>query len=277
MEETTKPDLSGMSFDEYAEEYLRQQTRIRRGMDCLQGLIPRPPALFEGLMPERTITMISSEPGIGKTFFTLAMCHCLDQGKPLLGKFKAREKQRVFFLGQDAPDWDYDEQFRKLARGMDIHETEVDFLTNGGGSFTDRSFLLELQKWHDMVGYRTIIFDTLASFHELDEKDPRQMGGIMAILKRLRDQLGCSVIFTHHVRKPSDTPMSGNYSARGSTVIPGSVDFHISLRRAGGRVLMEMAKGRGSEKLDLLAGFIIEESDIKEGPVVNLAYRCGPL
>ena len=265
-----------MSFDEYAEEYLRQQTRIRRGLDFLQGLVSRPPALFEGLMPERTITMISAEPGCGKTFLALAMCLSLDQGGDLLGRFKARQKQRTFFLGQDAPDWDYAEQFRKLAQRLGIKDTEVDFLTNQGASFTDRRFLMELQKWHEMASYRTIIFDTLASFHELDEKDERQMGGIMTILKKLRDDLGCSVIFTHHTRKPSEIPVSGNYAARGSSVISGSVDFHLSLRRGGGnRIYMNMAKGRGSEKMEEGAGFTIEEGDVAEGPWVELLYRRG--
>lgn len=275
---TPKPDLAALTIEEYAEEYLRSQNRIRRGVDFLHGLVQRPPALFHGLLPERTVTMISAEPFCGKTMLTLAMALSLDSGQPLAGKFTPRDRHRVLYLGQDAPTWDYAEQFRKLGRGMSVNPdlVEIDFLLNEGGSLTDRTFLAGLQAWHEEVGYSVIIFDTLAAFHDLDENDSRQMGAIMAILKKLRDKLACTVIFTHHTRKPSpDGVVSANYAARGSSVIAGSIDFHIALHRSSGnRIRLSLPKGRGSEKLGPEAGFYISEGDSQAGPWVKLTQEA---
>jgi len=265
------------SIDDYAEEYLRQQSKIRRGLDFFHGLVKRPPPLFVGLIPERTLLMISAEPGCGKTALSLAAALALDTMTPLLGTFAPRERRRTFFLGNDAPDWDYAEVFRKLGRGIGLStaqqdDCQVDFLTNEGGSLTDKRFLAVIQKWHEEVAYNVVIFDTLASFHDLDENDTRQMGAIMAILKRLRDSFNCTVIFTHHSRKPSgDEPMSANYSARGNSVISGSIDFHLHLRRSANKIRMSLAKGRGSEKLPADAAFEILEGECQDGPYLRLS------
>jgi hypothetical protein len=235
-----------------SEQLLRNQRNIRALSDVGLGEVRRPPPLFHDLMLQRSLIMVSAEPFTGKTMLTLAMSLCLDSGLPLLGAFEPYEKRRFLYIGQDAPTWDYAEQTRKLLRGLDLSPDQVDLLDteamfNEGVDILDREFISFIHAWHNEMGLDGIIFDTLASIHSADENSSREMGVVMTALKRLRDRLGLTIVFTHHDAKPSgDSERSAIYRPRGSSVIAGSVDAHISLRTTKtGSIHFTTPKGRG--------------------------------
>lgn len=194
--------------------------------------------------------MVGGEPYTGKTMLTLAMALALDAGKPLLG-FEPQERRKVLYIGQDAPTWDYAEQSRKLLMGYELTPQQVDALNtdvcfNQGHDLLDKTFWNFLRDWHAEVGFDVVVFDTLAAMHSADENSNREMNIIMNTLKRIRDALGVTVIFTHHESKPSDSGRSAVYKARGASVISGSVDIYLSLQAmVTGQVRLTMPKGRG--------------------------------
>ena len=69
---------------------------------------------------KRSITVIEAPAHRGKTLLTLEMAICLDFELPLFGRFQPLRNRRVFYVGADAPSWDYGLQTRKLLIGHGI-------------------------------------------------------------------------------------------------------------------------------------------------------------
>lgn len=269
------PDLSALTLDDWEELWHRNQSKVKRMSDIALGDIAKPPPLIHGLLLDQTLTMLSSEPFSGKTLLTLAIAIALDSGSPLFSHYQIRERKKILYIGQDAPSWDYAEQTRKLLRGYSLspealQKLDIDMMLNEGINFFDPKSLKLLQDWHEVSKFNVLILDTLASMHGGNENDTREMGILMAMLKEIRDKLRCCVIFTHHTAKPSQGVVrSENYSARGASVISGSIDFHLALKREGDldRIKLRLPKGRGAERMDKLAYFDIVEDLTPSGEV----------
>ena len=240
------------------EQWLRDKTNCVSLSKLAANGVEAPPPLFEGFLLHKTVTMLSAEPFVGKTLLMLAMAISLNTGRPLFGKHNPEALRRVLFIGQDAPTWDYVRQARKLLRGYEIDaanygELETDLILNENVRITDNNFIENwLRPWHDATAFDVLMLDTLISVHSADENDNRQMSAVMSILKTIRDQFHCAVIFSHHLSKPQgDSPISANYRARGATAIAGGVDFHFQLHQGdSGQVNLLFPKGRGADGME---------------------------
>lgn len=259
------------------EAWLRSRRNAFTLKELARGDVRPPEPLFEGLLLHNTITMISGEPFTGKTLFLLATALSLSSGKPLLGRFAPSGLRRVLFVGQDAPTWDYAGQAMKLARGYgltpeELQHAEVDLVLNEGILITDAVFLEWLGQWWEATHFEVLMLDTLLDLHGMDENSNSQMRPVMKQLKKIRDDLGVAIMFSHHTSKglPGDD-RSANYRARGATVIPGSSDFHFQLRQGKEQVDFLWPKGRGVSSLDPPTSFRIIETTVSEGPAISLA------
>jgi hypothetical protein len=170
------------------------------------------------------------------------------------------------FIGQDAPTWDYMGQTVKLWQGLGEPSLRDCLLfLNRGWRLTDPRFSHFVAETVSIFGISVLMLDTLLSFHDADENSNKEMSAVMDLLKSLRDTHNLSIIFSHHTGKAPG--ISGNYRARGASVIAGSVDFHLSLSSRGSVISLNLPKRRGSQKrgaqgfaiLDALTGGIILE------------------
>jgi hypothetical protein len=237
----------------------------------LGGEAPKPPALVHGFLPAETLILVSAEPYTGKSIFCLDLALALATEQPVLGRYAPNGQKSVLFCGQDSPDWDYAEQVRKLARGRGLGQQAAEIMPldlwfNGGWDLLNPAFLHTLEEWQHEHPVDVVIIDTLAAFHSADENLAREMGVVMTILKRLRDRFRWTIILTHHVSKPvAGDERSLNYRARGSSVISGSIDVHLSLARRKDMVQIRMPKGRGATPIDKSLGFTIGEDEDEQG------------
>lgn len=261
-----------------AEAWLRERRNVFALGKLVSGEITPPDPLFEGLLLENTLVMLSAEPYSAKTLTMLGMAISLASGKPLFGKYKPRELRRTLFIGQDAPTWDYANQATKLARGYgltpeSLRDADVDLILNEGVQVTDAAFRDWIAQWHDATGFNVLMLDTLLEVHSADENSNREMSQVMRILKAIRNEFNVTVIFSHHTTKPQgpDAQVSANYRARGATVVAGTVDFHFQLRRSNKQVNLLMPKGRGADGLDPPTYFDIVEGEEGTGRYVRLA------
>lgn len=243
------------------------------------GDIRKPSPLFHDFLLQRSLIMVGGEPYTGKTMLTLALALALDANKPLLG-FEPQERQRVLYIGQDAPTWDYAEQTRKLLRGYDLDAKAIDALDadacfNEGYNLLDVEFMDFLRDWHKEVGCDVVVFDTLAALHSADENSNRDMNVVMNRLKYIRDFFGVTVIFTHHESKPNENARSAVYKARGASVISGSVDIYLSLQPASdGKVRLTMPKGRGISNHKRKVLYSMEDVGTPDAPGVRLVPQA---
>jgi hypothetical protein len=211
---------------------------------------PPPPWLFNGFLRDKSITMVNAAPYSGKTMLLLAMELCQDFNKPLFNTFyPTYSRSGLFIGGGDAPDWDYGGQAKKLLLGMGVTKEEAQLcevaaIPQEGPRITDQSFVDWVCDWWKETGFGILAIDTLLSVHRADENNAREMGGVMATLKHLRDILGIAIIFGHHDTK-NTTDVSAVYRGRGSGVIGGSVDFMLSLSSRKNRIKLTAPKHRG--------------------------------
>lgn len=252
--------MEELVFDDWQERYLQQKNRILSATALLAGAVQKPPSLYQGgFLLERSITLIAGEPYAGKSLFGLAVSLSLAYGYKLFNAYEPLRSHRVLYVGQDSPSWDYAEQLRKLHAGYLLRlaspsgttsDGHLDLLLNSGFQLTDPRQLHDLTEYIDFVGVDTLVFDTLKSIHNLDENSNRDMGGLLDLIKRLRDTHALTIFLIHHASKPSaDAGRSAIYSARGASVISGSVDSQLNLASSvrGGTtgIRIAVSKGRG--------------------------------
>lgn len=214
---------------------------------------PVPGFLFENCFRERSITVFVAPPHRGKTLLMLDMALCLDMEMPLMGRFQPLKGRTIFFLGLDAPSWDYGLQARKLCIGHGLGPQARDLLElNGvwksGKKITDPAVRDWLNNWKGATGADVLFIDTHRSSHGANENDSMAMELVWDKLKELRDG-GWTIIMSHHTSKPTEILQEDVHSARGSTVIGASADFIYTLNkrsRKDKRVQVRCVKGRGA-------------------------------
>jgi hypothetical protein len=199
-------------------------------LDITSGRVARPPWLFEDFLLSHSITLVSGEPFAGKSLFMSAAALSLDSGEPLFGAFQPAPYQRVMYIGQDAPTWDYIGQAQKIARGMEIRTTSGSFmLLNKGFDLMDPASFRLIEEAIDLYNINVLMLDTLLEMHNLNENDNVEMKQVMGRLKYLRNKHFLSIFISTHTAKAVEGK-SANYRARGASVISGSVDQHILIR-----------------------------------------------
>lgn len=212
-----------------------------------------PGYLFDNCFRDRSITVFVAPPHRGKTLLMLDMAICLEAEIPLFGRFAPMRGHEVFFLGCDAPSWDYGLQARKLCIGHGIDASKRQLLNiNGvwrrGLKITDPQTIKFLKAWRAETEASVLFIDTHRATHSANENDSREMERVWDILCSMRDQGWC-IIMSHHTSKPSEVLQEDVNAPRGSTVIGASADFIYNLskrNRADKKVRMVCTKGRGS-------------------------------
>lgn len=231
--------------------------------ELLQGIQGRPLAdvmgeqppgyLFDQCFRERSLTIFAAPAHRGKTMLMLDMAICLDMEIPLFGRFAPLKGREVFFLGCDAPAWDYGLQSRKLCIGHGIPPQHRSLLNvNGvwrrGCNITDPPVLDWLKQWRKITSTDVLFIDSLRATHDKDENSTKEMKAVMDVLCTMRDN-GWTIIIAHHVGKMTEIMQADVHGGRGSTVIGDSADFMYFLNkrnRADARVKVNLAKGRGA-------------------------------
>jgi len=240
------------------------------------GDIQPPPPLFSELLLDKSLTMISAPPYTGKSLLLAAMIVSLDTCLPLFGRFSPPSVKRTLAFLQDATTWDYAEQFRKVIRGYGLSREQIELLEanliiNRDVDITEPDFLTKLEAWKEEFPFEVIVFDAFWTIHGMNENDKAQMAFVMRRLKKIRDDFGVAVVFSHHDRKigaADYSVLNANYRASGSHVISAAVDFHFNLKRVANKITIETPKSRGID--ESLTSYSIVEVDHPDGTALKL-------
>lgn len=261
--------------------------------------IKPPPYLVDGFLRQHTITLLSSEPHVGKTMLMLDLAICMETKIKYLKTFDVSINSSCIFLAQDSPKWDIASQFQKLHAGHELTkkstqmwESRIMTRDKTRPRLFDPHFVPWAKEVKEEHTADVMFFDTHRKFHDANENDSGEMSSVMEVFERLVDEVGMTIVFSTHLAKPSGVERSGNYAVRGSTVIPGAVDYHYQLRlsKEGYILLNGTEKRRGeSRATGSLAfemkphngGLIIvpvEQSVLTDSPVMTaLAVKNEPM
>jgi hypothetical protein len=99
----------------------------------------------------------------------------------------------------------------------------------------DPTWIARLKAFIVAKGIKLVIIDTFAKAHRGDENNVKDISAIMRAIDDLRGcGSGTSVVFSHHLRKPSRDVASMDDcddDLRGSSALAGFYDVHIAVRK----------------------------------------------
>lgn len=227
-------------------------------------------------MRSRSITALVAAPHSYKSFLMLAMAIALDFDLPLFGRFKPVRSMRTFFIGSDAPDWDYGQVTHKLWAGYGI-KPERRHLQTVHGVFDEKvdaldpEFLKWLFKYDNVEGFDVIMFDSKRSIARINENDSQDAARLNGLFRHLRSR-GKTVIYAHHTSIAANTDgRPAIYAGRGSSDDGAACDFQFNLQNVDNiavgnkKIRIIPAKGRGlvaPPDLDILEAIFTPSGEV---------------
>lgn len=264
--------------------------------------IKPPEMLIEGLIPRRSITLVTGAKYTGKTFFALEAMRAvaaamLDDSVKFMGKWAVKSAGYVMLLEQDSPDWDTGRALAMMLRdyharlgdrrsdigavwhpgvdmldGFAVEKIVATAMAHAGSEQDD--WMDNQGNWHTTRrGPELIVLDSGRSLHRGDENESSDMEIFMQNVKFIRDNTGAAIILIAHDGAKGDR-------TRGSTAIDAAADSEFAVSKHHGVQRVHIRKSRAISPGDfryriltdeatdtkqvLFAGDIIQQEDEEE-------------
>lgn len=213
--------------------------------------IDPPEMLIDGVLPKGMITALTSPPGTGKTWFALEAGRAVLTGTKFLGKFQA-EKGSVLFIGSDASEADYGQQYRRLTatQWASLNPTEEELAAGHwepNPFDTNIRFLLQSSlmldnldgirrllitsrnfEWgEDSRHFRLIILDTYSKLTRGNQNDNTLTEETFRNIRLITEYTGAAVLVLHHNGHVGE--FNDGKRWRGADAATGALDNHIHL------------------------------------------------
>lgn len=241
--------------------------------------IPEQTWTVDNLLPTSTITLLYSDPGIGKTYIGQNLLLSIASGRPWLGRSVTQSP--VLWIDGDMGHYGALRRMRQSLLGFqpDYDTNRQDYLNNihiltaeswaraeyPQPNLCDNNSLQPIQNYIIEYDIKFCAFDTLRAFTPgMDENSSKEVTDIFRNLKSIRDVTGCSFLLLHHANKGG----TGNKSYRGSTSFSGDLDTVLALAekdksKDDGERILETVKARYSDKqkIDFIMTFTGQEKN----------------
>lgn len=160
-----------------------------------------------GMYPRGFISITASMSGTGKTWLMQYIACQLSCGGQILAGMVAKSPKykTVIMSGETGADlldlrlqktcWKYNEKYIRVYSAIDMMLNDIPCMINTPQGQETIIAILAVEK-PDIV-----FFDTLISFHGVDESKQGEMTTIYTFLLRLAKAFNCAVVVNHHTRK----------------------------------------------------------------------------
>jgi len=234
-----------------------------------------PPFMVPSLIRHDSFHLITADPFTGKSALATGIAVSVATGTPFFKGSPPCDHGRVLFFALDAPDWDYGTLLSKVCtqKGLtprDLADKDIPLFyvfrdqdVNIESRSKMEKFLLGAGDPLELTSPDLIVVDTVLNIHEREENDSVAMKQVMRAFTHFK---GSAWILLHHNAK--SPLLTGGAKSRGSTVIPGSVDMHLLLKRGrkkipgGLSIAGEWAKGRGGDLPEKMSYSMTWDSDV---------------
>jgi hypothetical protein len=220
-------------------------------------------ALVAGLIPQRSLSIVVGDSGLGKSPLLYQAALCVTAGVPFLGR--PISKGRVLYLDFENGLGDVDDLVGRLSRHLGLADKPEDLLL---WNFNDAP-----PKWDPTLLGSMIrdakpvwaIIDSLGAFApDIEEK----AGNVTRVYQEFRQSIreGTSITGVHHLRKPSskpdeappplqDDPHRWFLQARGSRALINGCDVRIGVDHCRGAKQISGVDGRLRDVALVMGGF----------------------
>lgn len=239
------------------------RSEVYEGVDLkrVHGII-EPPSFFyaDWFCTLDRLTIISAPPGVGKTYFCLAMALAMSRGAPFLGEpYNFARPLKVAYIDVEMGGMVMLHRLKSLVRGLDLGDRFPDgnlkLYCLGDGLPEQFDFASpEGQYWVsgmiDEVEPDVVIADPLINLlgKRVSEKDNKEMNEFF--ISSVKSHTGVNWFVCHHENKGGEFDAAGkrrnvSQRIRGATSIEGNADrvFSIIPRSSTAR-LVEFGKSR---------------------------------
>jgi len=173
--------------------------------------LPTPETWLGGFIAPGEATLIVALPGVGKTWFTMAIAQVLADGHHALGPWKPKAKKKTLLVDFEMQPNRIRQRLESLRKGYGLENTEnsigilsPDLVSRNGGSFSDLDQKEHIKLLHEAVeDYDLIIIDNVNAAYPAspdDENSPKFWMGPQNLVMGLR-QLGKATVMVHHATK----------------------------------------------------------------------------
>lgn len=232
------------TMDEIAFLAAEARARIVRSMGAkpIEALlhIPQPDWLLPGFLQKKSIHILSSESGSGKTWLALQMALAGASNTEFLGVHPAHRFDTIY-LGADSPDWDIANQIRQLQRatGVSFPEDSDTVILPYGLNLRRDDHVEIVLNYLNTTNCALLVLDVLLyTYLDAEENSNSDMAKVFHSLKYLRDNSDCAILALHHWKK-------GTEEARGAGTIVQAAEHTFILRKEEDGVLLKRGKIRG--------------------------------
>jgi hypothetical protein len=172
-------------------------------------------------------TMIwGGQPNVGKTWVIMDMMLGISSGTTFASHFHC-EPTKVMFIDEEGSrrgDW---QRFQMLLSGRAASAADFPIYTKIGAGIkldSERG-ITAISRLIERYRPGALFLDSLVRMHGGDESNNRVMASFFETAKKLMDNYGVSLIFTHHIRKPGkDVKEDPMWMLRGAGDIQGFPD-----------------------------------------------------
>jgi RecA-family ATPase len=201
--------------------------------------VPKRQWLVDGLVPSKTVTLLSGDGGTGKSLLALQLAVAAATGTPWLGK--PVQSGGVIFTSAEDDEAELHRRLADIIRAQDLSYGACERLTLR--SLAGRDALLAIEGQYKLIESDLfkqldnralqdapvcIVIDTLADVFPANENDRTKARQFIGILRKLAIQHNCAVILLAH---PSLTGLNTRSGTSGSTGWNNSVRSRLYLER----------------------------------------------
>lgn len=216
--------LTGAEFD----------TQMRTAMDTRRAIV-------EGLLYEKTITMLSGEPGDGKSTIMSQMAVEIAGGHPVFGKFKVTRPHKVGFLVNERSRLEFLERAYRFSNHMTISAENI-FLVDSYKVLNmlkdDHVELLLQCLRRDMPGVEVVFFDPIYPMVSGGLSKDEPASSFCRAMTLVQAFTGASLWYNHHNVKASHavdgTEIQKKHKFYGSQWLMAHVTGAYALERKDG-------------------------------------------
>ena len=220
------------------DEVVRPPPPIPDGADVaisLQDFMAHPPQepapLVTGVFGVGEGIIWGGQPNVGKTWIALDLALAVATGTPFLHHFEVPQSHPVLMIDEEGSQWNNYRRFEMMLEGRRVGST-IDIpihVSIGRGVRLDTpQGITIMQRMLERYRPKLVIMDSLVRMHGGDENSSRSMADFFHLTKQIMTTYETSILFTHHVRKPSLESNDPGDLIRGSTDIRGWPDvIHV--------------------------------------------------
>jgi hypothetical protein len=230
---------------------LPRKTR-RADVRCLADVKPLEVEwLWEPYVPLKMITVVSGDPGVGKTFLALALAASLTRGELVVTRARVAPCNVLYLSNENSPEHVTRPRFDALEG--DVSRLFLLDGTKDDDGTVGRITLADLEQLEDAIvsnEARLVIIDPLQSYlgSDVDSYKATETRPIFDGLIRLAERTGCAMLITRHLSKGLGG--SALYRGMGSIDITGAARSELLVAKEpnqAGRIVMAQSKNSLAE------------------------------